>query len=85
MARFVKLTPLKRDGYFILNIDTIEYMLPISNNAGTALYTVTQHTKYEVRESIDDILARLDDVGLVLTIAKNTTPITEETDIVSSD
>ena len=77
MARFVKLTPLKRDGYFVLNLDTIEYMLPISNNAGTTLYTVTHHTKYEVRESMDDILSMLDDVGMVLTVTKTTPPVME--------
>ena len=85
MARFVKLTRLRGDGCFVLNLDTIEYMLPIPNNVGTTLYTVTHHTKYEVRESMDDILAMLDDVGLVLTVAKKTVPITEETDIVSSN
>jgi uncharacterized protein YlzI (FlbEa/FlbD family) len=79
MARFVKLTRLKGDGEFVLNVDTIEYMLPIPNNAGTTLYTVTHHTKYEVRESMDDILSMLDDVGMVLTVAKNTYP-TMETD-----
>lgn len=77
MARFVKLTRLRGDGEFVLNVDTIEYMLPISNNAGTTLYTVTHHTKYEVRESMDDILSMLDDVGLVLTVAKNTSPVME--------
>lgn len=75
MARFVKLTSIKRDEPFVINLDTIEYMIP--SNAGTALFTVSHHTKYEVRESMTDILAMLDDVGLVLTVAKNTSPVME--------
>lgn len=71
MARFIKLTRLRGDGEFVLNVDTIEYMLPIPNNAGTTLYTVTHHTKYEVRESMDDILSMLDDVGMLLRVSKD--------------
>lgn len=77
MARFVKLTRLRGDGEFVLNLDTVEYMVPIPNNAGTTLFTVTHHTKYEVRESMDDILSMLDDVGMVLTVAKITSPVME--------
>ena len=77
MARFVKLTRLRGDGEFVLNLDTVEYMVPIPNNAGTTLFTVTHHTKYEVRESMDDILSMLDDVGMVLTVTKTTPPVME--------
>lgn len=61
MAKFIKLTDLKRGNTFALNIETIEYMLPTSNNAGTALVSVTHHTKYEVMESMDDILMMLEE------------------------
>ena len=58
MAKFIKLTDLKRGTTVALNIDTIEYMIP--SNGGTALVSVTHHTKYEVKESMDDILALLE-------------------------
>jgi uncharacterized protein YlzI (FlbEa/FlbD family) len=58
MAKFIKLTDMKRGNIFALNIETIEYMLP--NTEGTALVSVTHHTKYDVKESMDDILALLD-------------------------
>lgn len=79
MAKFIKLTDRKRGESFALNIEAVEYMLPIPNNGGTMLVTVTHHTKYEVKESMNDILSYLDDIGMVLTIptAKETSPITE--------
>mgnify|MGYP003296777334 CR=1 FL=1 len=61
MAKFIKLTDLKRGNTFALNIETIEYMLPITNGEGTALVSVTHHTKYEVLESMDDILLMLEE------------------------
>ena len=61
MAKFIKLTDMKRGNTFALNIDMVEYMLPASNNTGTALVSVTHHTKYEVLESMDDILMMLED------------------------
>lgn len=61
MAKFIKLTDLKRGHTFALNIETVEYMLPIPNAEGTALVTVTHHTKYEAKESIDEILEMMDE------------------------
>lgn len=61
MAKFIKLTDLKRGNTFALNIETIEYILPFPNNVGTALVSVTHHTKYEVKETMDDILLMLED------------------------
>lgn len=61
MAKFIRLTDLKRGNTFALNIETIEYMLPIPNSGGTALVSVTHHTKYEVMESMDEILMMLED------------------------
>ena len=58
MAKFIKLTRSKSGDIFALNIETIEYMLP--NGEGTSLVSVTHHTKYDVKESMDDILALLD-------------------------
>lgn len=66
MAKFIKLTDLKRGNMFALNIEMIEYMLPIPNNNGTALVSVTHHTKYEVQESMDDILATLEEPIMML-------------------
>lgn len=60
MAKFIKLTDAKRGNTFALNIETIEYMMPIPNSNGTALVSVTHHTKYEVKESMDDILTIID-------------------------
>ena len=60
MAKFIKLTDMKRGNIFALNIETIEYMLPGANGEGTALVSVTHHTKYDVKECMDDILALLD-------------------------
>jgi hypothetical protein len=82
MAKFIKLTDRKRGETFALNIESVEYMLPIPNNGGTMLVTVTHHTKYEVRECMDDILSYLDDIGMVGTIpsAKETSPIVEVTE-----
>ena len=59
MAKFIKLTDMKRGNTFALNIDMVEYMLPAGD--GTALVSVTHHTKYEVQESMDDILMMLED------------------------
>lgn len=59
MAKFIKLTRAKSSDIFALNIETIEYMLPIPSG-GTSLVSVTHHTKYDVQESMDDILELLD-------------------------
>lgn len=60
MAKFITLTEAGPQGRTIaVNIDTIEYMLPRPNNGGTEIVTVTHHTKYIVRESLDDILDRV--------------------------
>lgn len=76
MAKFIVLTSTGSSGRkLVLNIDKIEYMLPRAN--GTELFSVTNHTKYAVKESLDDILSRLDDIGMVTTIAKETSPVTE--------
>lgn len=66
MAKFIKLTDLKRGNMFALNIDMIEYMIPIQNSNGTALVSVTHHTKYEVQESMDDILSWLEEPVVML-------------------
>lgn len=78
MAKFIKLTEAGGQGRTIaINLDTIEYILP--RPSGAELVAVTHHTKYLVRESMDDILSYLDDIGMVLTIkpAKETASITE--------
>lgn len=78
MAKFIKLTEAGPQGRTIaLNAEAIEYMLP--RPTGTELVSITHHTKYLVRESMDDILSYLDDIGMVLTIpsAKETSPVTE--------
>lgn len=78
MAKFIKLTALRRNNEpIVLNIDTIEYMLPIAGSNGTSLISTTHHTKYDVVESMDDILATLDDIGMVISIAKETPHIME--------
>lgn len=60
MAKFITLTEAGPQGRTIaLNIDTIEYMLPRPNNVGTELVSVTHHTKYVVRESMDEIMKLL--------------------------
>jgi uncharacterized protein YlzI (FlbEa/FlbD family) len=66
MAKFIKLTDLKRGNMFALNIEMIEYILPIPNSNGTALVSVTHHTKYEVQESMDDIFATLEEPIVML-------------------
>lgn len=58
MAKFIKLTRVKGGDTFALNIETIEYMLSIAGG-GTSLVSVTHHTKYDVQESMDDILGLL--------------------------
>lgn len=55
MAKFIVLTEAgPQHRRVAINIDTIEYMLERPN--GTELVTSTNHTKYVVRESLDDIL-----------------------------
>ena len=80
MAKFIKLTEAGGQGRTILlNINTIEYMLP-KHNSGTEVVTTTNHTKYVVRESMIDIMEYLDDIGRLLAIkpiAKETSPIME--------
>lgn len=81
MAKFIVLTENGAQGRKVaINIDTIEYML--SRPAGTELVSVTHHTKYLVRESMDDILSYLDNIGMVLGFnsAKETSPTTEVKD-----
>lgn len=77
MAKFITLTTAGPNTRKVaLNLDKIEYMIPRAKE-GTELVSVTNHTKYVVKESMDDILSRLDDLGMVITIAKETSPITE--------
>lgn len=59
MAKFIKLTRFKSSETFALNIETIEYMLPMASG-GTSLVSITHHTKYDVQESMDDILELLE-------------------------
>lgn len=76
MAKFIVLTYAGSNARkLVLNVDKIEYMIPRAN--GTELFTITNHTKYAVKESLDDILSRLDDLGMVTTIAQETSPVTE--------
>ena len=78
MAKFIILTENGAQGRKVaINIDTIEYMLSRPN--GTELVSVTHHTKYFVRESMDNILSYLDNIGMVLGFknAKETSPTTE--------
>ena len=59
MAKFIKLTEIGSQGRIVaINIEAIEYILP-RPNLGTELVSITHHTKYVVRESMDDILAML--------------------------
>ena len=79
MARFIKLTEVGGQGSSVLiNLDTVEYMLH-NPNGGTEVVSVTHHTKYRVRESLDDILAYLEDIGTALEFkpAKETSPTME--------
>lgn len=76
MIKFITLTTAGSSARkVVLNLDKIEYMIPRTN--GTELISVTDHTKYAVRERLDDILSRLDDLGMVVTIAQETSPVTE--------
>lgn len=78
MAKFIKVTEAGAQGRsVVINIDTIEYMLSRPNNGGTELVSITHHTKYVVRESMDDILSKLDDIGMLISIAEETSPIME--------
>lgn len=72
MAKFIKLTEGSQGRTIAVNMETIEYMLPRPNNVGTELVSVTHHTKYIVRESLDDILSKLDDIDLQLTVDTET-------------
>lgn len=56
MAKFIRLTEIKR-GSIAINLDIIEVMAPAANG-GTDLISITHHTKYTVKESMDDILHR---------------------------
>lgn len=60
MAKFIRLTDVRRNDIFALNVDTIEYMIPIPDNGGTTIVTVTHHTKYVVKELMDDILSTIE-------------------------
>ena len=80
MAKFIKLTEAGGQGRsIVINLDTIEYILN-NPNGGTEVVSVTHHTKYRVRESMEDILSYLDDIGMLLDInhyAKKTSSIME--------
>lgn len=54
MAKFIELTDTRR-GHIAVNMDTIEVMAPIAAG-GTEVISITHHTKYIVKESMDDIL-----------------------------
>ena len=55
MARFIVLTEAgPQHRRVAINIEMVEYILDRPN--GTELVTSTNHTKYVVRESIDDIM-----------------------------
>ena len=59
MAKFIVLTeagPMHRR--VAINVEMVEYILDRAN--GTELVTATNHTKYVVKESIDDIMAIID-------------------------
>lgn len=68
MIKFIELTALRRNNEkLLINIGAIEYMLPIPSCNGTALISVTHHTKYEVQESFTDIVELLRRTGIVIT------------------
>ena len=78
MAKFIKLTDRKTGAPFVLNVETIEYIQHGTAGVGSALVTTTNHTKYVVPETMDDILQTLSDVGVaVLTVAQKTPTIME--------
>ena len=78
MVKFITLTTAGSQARKVaINLDKIEYMIPRSKDGGTELVSVTNHTKYVVKESMEDILSKLDDIGMVITIANETSPITE--------
>lgn len=54
MAKFIELTDIRR-GPIAINMDTVEVMAPITAG-GTEVISITHHTKYIVKESMDDIL-----------------------------
>ena len=65
MAKFIKLNDIRRNGEVVLNVDTIEYMVPMTNG-NTEIVSTTHHTKYVVSESMDYILRLLACSGMVL-------------------
>lgn len=78
MTKFIKLTEcgqLKRT--FVLNVETIEYVLPMANGNGTEVVTNDHHTKYGVVETMDDILDMLRKEDLLIELAKETAAIME--------
>lgn len=79
MAKFIKLTDRKRGETFALNIESVEYILPIPNDGGTTLVTITHHTKYEVKESMGYIFRMLSDNGMMLVDCHKVGLIAQET------
>ena len=65
MAKFIKLNDIRRNGEVVLNVDTIEYMVPMTNG-NTEIVSTTHHTKYIVSESMDYILDLLERNNLVV-------------------
>lgn len=57
MAEFIELTDTRR-GPIAINMDTVEVMAPITG-AGTEIITITRHTRYLVKETMEDILSMM--------------------------
>lgn len=76
MAKFIKLTELRRNCAVAIDIEAIECMYEVSNG-GTELISVARSTKYVVKESLDDILALLAEDGMAIRDAKVSDPIVE--------
>ena len=86
MAKFIKLTDRKTGATFVLNVETIEYIQHGTAGVGSAIVTITNHTKYVVKETMDDILQTLSDVGVVvLTVAKFTPTIMGDDIVVQTE
>lgn len=77
MAKFITLTEAgPQHRRVAINVNTIEYMLERVNC--TELVTSTNHTKYVVQESMNDILNILYYYGLLVIDHSNRTTTTEE-------
>jgi uncharacterized protein YlzI (FlbEa/FlbD family) len=78
MAKFIALTENGPQGRMVvINIDSIEYMMQRPNSNITEVVSVTHHTKYLVRETLEEILNALDESGHLVSIVRKTPSIME--------